>query len=248
MQKKVDMDNIEYIEGYFKGNHDAAQKKDFEKKILEDALFAEEVAFYISANGVIQEQLQKEKKQRFREIYEQQKVISIKQPVTSIWKYLAAACVIVAVLLTTWFFSSAKNSPRQLADTYLQQNWQTLPVTMGKPDVLQTGIQFFNSGNLPGALNVFESLVKTNPENNAAEKYAGIVSLRLGDYDKALKYFTMLEADTNLYSNPGKFYKAITLMERNKSGDEDAARLLLKQVKDGNLEGKTEAAEWLKKF
>ena len=71
---------------------------------------------------------------------------------------------------------------------------------------------------------------------------------RLNNYDKALEYFTILEADTGLYSNPGKFYKAITLLKRNKDGDKDAAKLLLEQVRDENLEGKKEAEEWLKKF
>ncbi len=242
------MENLEFIENYFKGINDDVQKQQFEKKILEDAAFAEEVAFYISANGVIQQNIQEEKKQRFREIYNQQKVISIKQPVRNMWKYMAAASIIVAVILITWFLSGNKNSPQQLADKYIQQNFQTLGVTMGNTDSLQTGLNLFNSKKLTEALNMFESIAKNNPANSGAKKYAGIVSLRLNNYDKALKYFTMLEADTGLYSNPGKFYKAITLLKRNKEGDKEAAKLLLQEVRDGNLEGKSEAVEWLEKF
>src|SRR6185437_10031981 len=102
------MENLEFIENYFKGTNDDTQKRLFEKKIIEDPLFAEEVAFYISANGVIQQQVQDEKKQRFREIYNEQKVISIKQPVRSIWKYMAAASVIIAVLVVAWLFTGNK--------------------------------------------------------------------------------------------------------------------------------------------
>ena len=242
------MENLEFIENYFKGINDDVQKQQFEKKIMEDASFAEEVAFYISANETIKQQLQEEKKQRFREIYDQQKVISIKQPVRNMWKYMAAASVIVAVILVTWFLSGNKNSSQQLADKYIQQNFQTLGVTMGTQDSLQSGLNLFNSKKLAEALTMFETLAKNNPANSDAKKYAGIVSLRLNNYDKALEYFTMLEADTGLYSNPGKFYKAITLLKRNKDGDKEAAKLLLQQVRDENLEGKSEAEEWLEKF
>ncbi|MGH2647494.1 MAG: hypothetical protein ACRDE8_08000 [Ginsengibacter sp.] len=243
------MDNIEYIENYFRGNKDASDKEAFEKKIMEDSEFAEEVAFYISANGVIQQKVQQERKQRLREIYDEQKVISIKRPVRNIWKYMAAASVLIAVILITWFFSGNKNSPQQLADKYALENFQTFGVTMSSnPDSIQAGLNLFNSNKLTESLNMFETIAKNNPENSDAKKYAGIVSLRLKNYDKAIEYFTILGADTSLYSNPGKFYKAITLLERSKLGDKNAAKLLLEQVRDENLEGKSKAGEWLKKF
>jgi len=240
------MENLEFIENYFKGIKDDVQKQQFEKKILEDAAFAEEVAFYISANETITQQLQEEKKRRFREIYDEQKVISIKRPVRNMWRYLAAASVIVAVVLITWFVSGNKNSSQQLADKYIQENFQTLSVTMGNSD--STGLNLFNSNKLAEALSMFETLAKNNPANSDAKKYAGIVSLRLNNYDKALEYFSTLEADSGLYSNPGKFYKAITLLKRNKDDDKEAAKLLLQQVREQNLEGKSEAEEWLKKL
>jgi tetratricopeptide (TPR) repeat protein len=242
------MENLEFIENYFNGINDDAQTQLFEKKIMEDASFAEEVAFYISANETIKQQLQEEKKQRFREIYDQQKVISINQPVRNMWKYMAAASVIVAVVLITWFVSGNKNSPQQLADKYIQQNFQTLSITMGNRDSVQAGLNLFNSKKLTQSLSMFESIAKNNPANSDAKRYAGIVSLRMNNYDKALEYFTMLATDTSLYSNPGKFYEAVTLLKRNKDGDKETAKLLLQQVRDENLEGKSEAEEWLKKF
>lgn len=121
----------------------------------------------------------------------------------------------------------------------MQQNWQTLGVTMGSQDSLETGLSLYNSGKLAEALTMFETLAKNSTANNTnAKKYAGIVSLRLQNYDKALAYFSMLEAETSLYSNPGKFYKAVTLLKRNKNGDKEAAKSLLIQVRDNDLEGK----------
>jgi hypothetical protein len=242
------MDNMEYIESYFKGNNTSEQKLQFEDKILNDAGFAKEVAFYISATGVISQALNEDKKQRFREIYEGNKVIAMKPRVRTLWKYMAAASVIIAAFLLTWFFSVNRSSPHQLADKYVQQNFKTLNVKMGNDDSLQVGISLFNSGKLDEASSVFETLENNDTSNSEAIKYAGIVSLRLGNYGKAVKYFSLLEADTALYSNPGKFYKAITLLERNREGDKETAKQLLQEVVDRDLEGKNEAEKWIEKF
>lgn len=242
------MDNMEYIESYFKGDNTAEEKLQFENKILNNKDFADDVAFYISVNGAMKQELHEEKKQRFREMYESHKVIAMKPRVKTLWKYMAAASVIVATFLLTWFFSISNSSPHHLADKYVQQNFKTLSIKMGNGDSLQVGINLFNSGKLKEALSVFETLENSDASNSEAAKYAGIVSLRLGNYDKAIKYFSLLDANTALYSNPGKFYKAITLLERNKDGDKEQAKRLLKEVIDKDLEGKNEAEKWLKKF
>ena len=135
------MENLEFIENYFKGTNDDVQKILFEKKIIEDPSFAEEVAFYISANGMMQQQVQEEKKQRFREIYNEQKVISIKRPVRNVWKYMAAASVIIAALVIAWLFTGNKNSPPQLAEKYIQQNFKNLSVTMGNAGQHANGLK-----------------------------------------------------------------------------------------------------------
>ncbi len=242
------MDNMEYIESYFQGIKSDTQKQQFEKRIIEDASFAEEVAFYVSANNTVHQQLQQEKKQRFRELYEQQKVIPMWQPVKNIWQYMAAASVIVAVIVLSWFMYAQKNAPQQLAGNYIQQNFKTLSVTMGNTDSLQTGLNLYNSGKLGESLAVFEKQAQNNSANIDAQKYAGIVALRLKNYDKALRYFTMLETHRSLYSNQGKFYKAITLLRRDDNGDKDAAKRLLNEVIAKNLEGKSQAVKWMQKL
>jgi len=240
------MDNTEYIENFFKGNIDSNQKDQFERKIMEDESFAEEVAFYISANNVLQERLHEEKKERFRELYEQGKVISMAPRLKSVWKYMAAASIVIAIILITWFVSGNRNTPQQLADKYIQQNFTTLEVTMSATqDSLQKGLSLVNNNQLPEALTMFETLAHNDPENDEAKKYAGIVSLRLKNYDKALEYFSML-ANENLQSNPGKFYKAVTLLQRSRNNDISIAKALLQQVVDERLEGEKEAEEWLK--
>jgi hypothetical protein len=82
----------------------------------------------------------------------------------------------------------------------------------------------------------------------SAKKYAGIVYLRLSNYDKALAYFQDLEKYTSLYANPAIFYHTLTLMKRNQPGDKQTAKQLLQQVVQNNLEGKGNAKQWLDKW
>jgi len=239
------MNNTEYIEKYFRGTNSESEKQQFEKKILEDASFASEVAFYISANKLIEQELKEEKKHRFRKIYEEHKVVPIKQPFKNMRHYLVAASIIFLIILSALFLFESKTSPSQIANEYIEQNWKTLAITMGSQDSLESGLGLYNSGKLPEALAIFETLAKSSAN---AKKYAGIVTLRLQNYTKAIEYFSLLEADTSLYSNPGKFYKAITLMKRDKDGDKETARLLLQEVINNDMEGKSEAQKWVKKL
>ena len=80
------------------------------------------------------------------------------------------------------------------------------------------------------------------------KKYAGIVALRLGEYDKAINHFVQLESYTHLYSNPGKFYHSLTLMKRDLPGDAERAKQLLNDVVQNHLEGNKDAEIWLKKM
>ncbi|MEO6550634.1 MAG: hypothetical protein ABIN94_21695 [Ferruginibacter sp.] len=247
------MENIEYIEGYFKSNPTEEEKKQFEQRVINERSFAEEVAFYISANGLVKEQLHGEKKQRFKEIYDNQKVIPFnRRPVNKFAKYLAAACVVGALTLLTWFLKGDKNSPQELANQYIQENWHTMSGTMSSSqDSLQAGLTLINAEKFDQALIIFETLAKNDPVNYAAKEYAGIAALRMQNYDTALAYFSQLEADTTLYNNPGKFNKALTLLKRNKAGDIATAKALLKQVSEQagqELEGKVKATDWLKKL
>ena len=75
------MENMEYIDSYFKGELPSGETGEFEKKIVEDPVFAEEVAFYLSALQAAREESTEEKKKRFREIYRQSSSVIHARPV-----------------------------------------------------------------------------------------------------------------------------------------------------------------------
>jgi tetratricopeptide (TPR) repeat protein len=240
---------LEYIDAYFNHQLKPEEARQFEQKIIEDRNFAEEVAFYLSTKQVLKEEIIAEKKKQFRELLEQNssssKLRSI-APIRKLWAYAAAAAAIVFILFAGYLFLFKQTSPQQMAEGYVKQNLQNLGVTMGNSqDSLQNALRLYNEGRLNASLEHFESMVQRDSSNNSAKEYAGIVYLRLGNYDKALAYFQQLEK-YSLASNPAIFYQALTLLKRNHPGDKQKARQLLHKVVNDNLDKNEEAEQLLK--
>jgi tetratricopeptide (TPR) repeat protein len=245
------MQTLEIIDNYFQQNLDETEKKIFESRCENDKAFAEEVAFYITSRGILKEQLlqQKQAQWKMAETNKSEDVFfirSIKKIAGAKWAYAAAACLLLA--FGTYFFERS-SSPNSLADNYVQNNFNHLGLTMdGSKDSMQAAITAYNNKQFDKALPIFEGLYKNHPENNYALADAGKVYLVTGNYDKAIQKFDELANTKGLFSNPGMFLKAITLLHRNNAGDKTEAKQLLETVKDQNLEGSKDAAEWLKKF
>ena len=242
------MKNLEYIDEYFRGEMLPGQKREFEERIEEDQAFAEDVAFYISAREVARQEVIKGKKRRFNELYKQSDTVPVLAPAKKFWPYLAAAVVITGIMVGFYLFVQPP-SPQKIADRYIEDNFQTLGVTMaGVQDSLQLGIRLYNEGKRRQALQQLEAICRSDTTNFTCRKYAGIVSLELEDYDKAIFYFKQLEQHPGLYANPGKFYRALTLMKRGNPRDVITARQLLEQVVESNLEGKETAQQWIRQL
>jgi tetratricopeptide (TPR) repeat protein len=240
-------DNLEYIDDFFKSDQNPELKKQLETRIAEDPAFAEDVAFYLAAMKSGQEAVTEERRERFKKIYEQNKNTSksSKAPVRRFWPYLAAAAIVCAIIVGRYLFLKPA-SPQLLADNYINEKFKKLPLNMeAKTDNLQGSLSLYNEGKFRKALQQLEKVITLDSTSLAAKENAGIVSLRLREYDKALFYFQQLENYPGAHSNPGKFYHALTLLKRNHPGDVQEARILLVQVRDENLEGKETAKDWL---
>jgi tetratricopeptide (TPR) repeat protein len=245
----MEHNSLEYIDQYFQGTPLPEEISAFERRITEEPEFAEDVAFYLSARRVLKEQLAEVKKTRFREIYAQNGTgHAVEKPIHKLWPYIAAAAM-VAGFIFCWYLFIKPPSLQKSADNYITQNFGTLSVTMGtSEDNLQEGLRLYNEGQYKKALEVFEKLINLDNSNYIAKRNAGITSLRLQQYDKALHYFKLLANQPNLYANPGVFLQATTLLKRNLPGDKQSAKGLLEQVVQNDLDGKEMAERWLKKW
>jgi tetratricopeptide (TPR) repeat protein len=240
------MESLEYIDNYFNGEPGPAETARFEEKIISDSSFAEEVAHYLGVMQTAKEKSDADKKKRFRELYDQNKSVKRSGVVKKLWPSIAVAALVAGVIFG-WYLFMQPVSTKQLADHYIQEHFQTLSVSMGKQDSMQSALNLFNNEKLTEALVYFQNIIQSDTSDYNAKKYAGIVSLRLQHYDKALDYFRQL-GRYSLQSNPALLYQSITLMKRNRPGDAREAKELLQQIVQDDLEGKEVAQEWLKKL
>lgn len=241
------MTNLDYIENYFTNTPGTDLTREFEERIKSDPGFAEEVAFYLAAHEVAKEASGLEKKERFKETYRGNRGTRT-IPIRKLIYYIATAAVVSGLIFGTYTFFRPV-STQQLAGQYEKEHLQTLPVTMsGRADSLQTGLRLYNDEKFMEALTQFESIIRSDSSSYTAKEYAGITSLRLKEYDKALSWFGQLETYKGLYSNPAQILQAVTLMERNQPGDAAKAKQLLQKIVTDDLEGKEFAEEWLKKM
>ena len=240
-------DNLKNIDDFSRGELSAEDLRLFDQRVIDDPAFAGDVAFYLGAVSAIRSDVNEERKARFRKLYEQDKNQQQK-PAKVLMPYLAAAAVIGLISIVIFLFYPV-SSPDKLASKYIDENLSVLGVSMGgSQDSVQTALRYYNEGKMENALAIFEQLETTYPADNKMKEYAGIVSLRLAEYDKALKHFRELEALNNLYANPGKFYVALTLLKRNGPGDLTEAKTKLQQVTEQGLEHDGDARKLLEKL
>lgn len=244
------MQELEYIDDYFRGALSPEENLVFEQRIENDNTFAEEVAFYLSALQVMRAQLSEDSKARFRQIYEAHKEERSSQPgiLRKLVPYLAAAAVIAAIVIGINLFGKSP-SLEQLADNYIEKDLSAMKVKMAShQDSVDKGSTLFNNGKMAEAFEQFKLLAKTNSDSTNLRMYAGIAALHLQKYDTAIVYFSEAEQDTKLYANKAKFLHAVTLLKRNGPHDKQDARTLLQEVVNQNLAGEEIAVKWLKKF
>jgi tetratricopeptide (TPR) repeat protein len=234
---------LEKIDKYFNDELSISERQDFENELVNDKELQEAASFYVNSRTAAKQLADDKRRGEFEEL---RKKLSQKSEGSGkikplVWLSGLAASVVLVVGFW-WFSRTPASSVNEMADTYVQEHFQNLPVKMdAAADSLQMGLRLFNEQKLSEARIVFESILKQKNNDSEALKYAGITALRLKDYDKAIQYFQILASQKGFFANPGKFYQAIALLQQS-SKNEKQAEILLKEVIDNNLEGKEEAA------
>lgn len=237
------LDTLDYIESYFAGRCTDAERQQFEERCVRDEAFAQEVALYIQSRQVIKEELLAAKKAAWAPAGPKRQRPGLVRTL-----YIASAAAAVVVLFCLYLVTRSA-TPRQLAGDYVRTHYDQLSQTLdGTRDSLALGITAYNHRAFDQALDLFTALAHDHAGNTDARLYSGLTYLRLKNYDQALHEFDTLANMSSLYSNPGPFLKAVTLLERNAAGDRETARVLLQDVVRRNLDGSREAAVWLKKI
>ena len=237
---------LEKIDKYFNNELSLSERQDFEIQLVKDEELKESISFYLNTRTAAKQLADDKRRVEFEELRKKlsQKSDDSNRIKPMIW--LSGLAASIVMIVGFWWFSHTPDvSEDVLAETYIQEHFQNLPIKMdGNTDSLQMGLSLFNEQKLSEAQTVFESILKRKNNDSEATKYAGITALRLKDYDKAIQYFKVLGSQKDLFANPGKFYQAITLLKQSPKNQEEA-EVLLKKVIDGGLEGKQEASLFL---
>jgi tetratricopeptide (TPR) repeat protein len=237
---------LEKIDKYFNNELSLSERQDFENQLVDDSELKETVSFYLNTRNAAKQLADDKRRVEFEEL---RKELSQKSKNTGTIKpiiWLSGLAASIVLIVGFWWFSRTPDvASDMVADTYIQEHFKNLPVKMdATADSLQMGLRLFNKQKLSDAQIVFEDILKHNNNNSEALKYAGITALQLKEYDKAIQYFQDLASQKNLFSNPGKFYHALTLLQKSPPYKQEA-NILLKEVIEQNLEGKEEALKMI---
>lgn len=238
---------LEKIDKYFSNELSLSERQDFEIQLVKDDKLKESVSFYLNTRTAAKQIADHKRREEFEEL--RQKISQKPQVLGKIKPMIWLSGLAASLVLTlgVWWFSRTPDLTMDaLADAYIQEHFQSLPVKMdATTDSLQMGLRLFNEQKISEAQIVFENILKRKNSDSEAIKYAGISALRLKNYDDAIQYFKILSSQKELFANPGKFYQAITLLQQSSMNKKEAG-ILLKEVIDNGLEGKEEALKMLK--
>jgi anti-sigma-K factor RskA len=252
--------NIELIESYLTGNMTPQERERFEKKITEDTALSTLFSIYKTIDTDMYNKQQYETQEaalktslnnlNTKYFKAEAPVVSLNPQKRILRTVMSAAAGLILILVAYLAFFKNNGSVTQLADAYVKTELQkNLSLTMdGARDSLQQGLAAYNAKDYGKALQIFDAIYGRDSQMNDALKYSGIVYLVTKDYDNALKRFDTLAQKKELFSNAGIFLKAVTLLQRNKPGDQGEAKILLQQVVKEKAQGSKEAEEWLEKY
>ena len=245
-------ETLEYIDSYFSGALSPSERVLFEDRCESDPDFAGQVAFFVSARAAIESESALLLKDQFDELYRTHR--RRKKPVIRrMFPYVSIAAAVIIVIFAGWFYfynrgsSGNAGSAKAATAQYINKNLLTISTTLAAtPDSLELGKIAFNKKNYTEAEKIFYRLSLDTNKNIEAVEDLGIVYLVTAQYDKALVQFDMLSGQTNLHANFGPFYTAIALIQRNKEGDPEKAKMILEDIINKHLPGEEEAKEWIK--
>jgi tetratricopeptide (TPR) repeat protein len=228
--------DLKLIDDYFQHKLNEAEKAEVENRILTDADFAEDMAFYTHSKAILREKILAEKhKEWTSQPTEKGKMIKFAR----VGMGVAAS---ILVLIGIWFYATTdKPKDAMLAESYINTELTTLPLKMdAAEDSMELAKKYYNEKDYKNAIIVFESLSKKQLK---AQEYLGLSYLQAKEYDKAIAIFAAQTNNPDLLNNKGKFYLALARINK---GEKQIGEQLLKQVVAENLPGKKEAEDLLK--
>lgn len=91
----------------------------------------------------------------------------------------------------------------------------------------EKALENYSSGNFQASLPLFDEFLKAEPDNEAANFYAGMASLESGQWEKATVFFENARKNSGSYSSKATWYLGLSYL---KLGKNDEAKAVLNEL------------------
>jgi tetratricopeptide (TPR) repeat protein len=217
---------FDLIEAYLSNQLDALAKADFEKKLLIDADFRDEVEKHQLLHKAMldRDALEFRKKLINIENGAQDTTHKVKKRFNFNWKIAATILSIVGITMFFVFQNIGKDT------TLFEQYFSVYPIEDtfrgDQNENLKAALQKYADGKYREAVLILEKLVVEMPDNYELKMYLGNAYLTSGKPNEALSEFKLLTTNT-AYSEKAKWYMALCYLKNNEYKN---TKLLLKEI------------------
>jgi hypothetical protein len=242
------MNTFEYIENW--KSLSAEEKTQVERRIQTDSAFAQEIAFYWQSKQVAEEDTLQRNNKRFDDI---RKSLQHKKAgnVRPLWQTLiSVAASFIIIVGAVWLLLGKQVDTNEMAQQYIEANYQTLPATMGgsEEETINKIRLLYNQHNFSQSIALTDSLLVVQPKHLLLLEYKGLSQLQSAQYDNAIKSFQQL-ATLPAVGNKGLFLMAVAHLKRGKKADIEQAKQILQTIAQDDIAfGKQQAKEWLEQI
>lgn len=233
----------ETIELYLKHELQGQELQAFEEYMNSDADFKKEVEtqqfLYRGANKVGEDEMRAKLKNIRKAVLDgtqeetDGKVVSIsqKKKINPVFRWSIAAAIIIALGAAMFWLFPQSSTPQDLFASYYKPYSEEVSVRgVDNASLIGQASLWYQNGDYQKALNVFQKILRTEPENAEIQLVTGICQLELNMMADAIQIFR--DVKNPLYQDQAQWYLA---MAHLKQGDLGNAKLILQKIKEGDF-------------
>lgn len=141
--------------------------------------------------------------------------------------WYAAAAVLVALIGIYWMMAGSNTSEKTFAENFRPDIGLPLKMDITNAHAFYEGMLDYKQENYKDAIEKWEVLLKTKPENDTLNYFIGVAHLALGNAPKSLVYLEHQERfHQGIFKEDAAWYAALAKIKEGKF--EEAGRLLQK--------------------
>lgn len=216
----MESETNELFIAYLENDLSESERESFEKRLNEDPLFSEAFDEFKNIYSILENQLSPHRASVLDTINQananykaeapadlpEKKVIVFKP-----WKYGIAATILLAVGL---FLFNNFNNPNY--SDYATHETISLTLRSDTNETTKKAEIAFNAENYEEAINHFNKLLKTSPENLQLQYYKAVALVETSKYKEAENMLQTISERNSVYASKAKWLNALSLLKQKR--------------------------------